>query len=527
MDLLGLEIFFDAPRAEFAAEAGLLVAAPRCFDVRGLHVVDPYNARAQRLHHTEGLEYIASPHCSSQAIRRVVGNLHGIFFVVEWDHRRNRAEDFFACDAGAIVDVVKDRGLHVVALGELLGAPAAEGELGFFLAHVKVRANTVVLFLADQRAHLGVAIERRAQLDLFRFLGHGIDEFLVNRLLDQDAAACRTDLALVDEDAEQRAVDGGLEIGVGEKDVGRLASEFKRDAFHSVRRLLHDDLADRRAAREGNFVHVGMLYERGAGGFSEAGNDVYDSRRKPNLAEPFRKLECRQGRLLGGFQHAGAPGGQRGRQFPGGHQQRVIPRDDLPCNADRFFHGEADCVVGHRVHEAKNLRGQAAVILEASRGVVDVVFSFDNRLAGVAALELGQHREVLANLVGQAEQNPTALLRRSCRPRALCEGSLGGGHYTIDVVGVRVRHLRNDFFGSRIVDGEGFRGLARDPFPVDVHLVRFDFGLDSTGHKSSAHLMGSDFFIRSAVAFSKAAGLCPAGPFDSAQGRLTRASAPT
>src|ERR1019366_5346817 len=32
------------------------------------------------------------------------------------------------------------------------------------------------------------------------------------------------------------------------------------------------------------------------------------------------------------------------------------------------------------------------------------------------------------------------------------------------------------------VDGKGLRGFARDPFAVDEHLVRADFGLDSAGH---------------------------------------------
>src|SRR4029077_15282466 len=128
------------------------------------------------------------------------------------------------------------------------------------------------------------------------------------RLLDQDAASGRADLSLVDEDTEQRTVGGGLEVGIGEKTVGRLAAEFKRDPFHSVCRLLHDDLAHTRAAGKCDLVHIWMLYERRASGFSAAGNDVHDSRVKSYLAKPFRKLECRQGRLLGRLQDARASG---------------------------------------------------------------------------------------------------------------------------------------------------------------------------------------------------------------------------
>ena len=68
-------------------------------------------------------------------------------------------------------------------------------------------------------------------------------------LLHQDAAAGGADFALIDEDAEERAVDGGFEIGIGEENVGRLAAEFERDALHRVGGLLDDDACRRRRCR--------------------------------------------------------------------------------------------------------------------------------------------------------------------------------------------------------------------------------------------------------------------------------------
>ena len=46
-DLLGLEVVVEAPAAEFAADAGLLVAAPGRFGERGLRAVDPDDAGAE------------------------------------------------------------------------------------------------------------------------------------------------------------------------------------------------------------------------------------------------------------------------------------------------------------------------------------------------------------------------------------------------------------------------------------------------------------------------------------------------
>ena len=165
------------------------------------------------------------------------------------------------------------------------------------------------MLFADQRAHLGFAFERRTELDLFCLLGHGVDEILVNRLLYQDAAAGRANFALIDEYAEESAVDGGFEIGVGEKDIGRFAAEFERHALHGIRSLFDDDLSYGGATGEGNFIDVRMLDERSAAGFAETGDDVDDPRRQAAVGEMFREFESGQRSLFGGLEHAGAAGG--------------------------------------------------------------------------------------------------------------------------------------------------------------------------------------------------------------------------
>src|SRR5229473_3678296 len=66
--LLGLKIFFDAPRPKFAAKARLLVSPPRRFDISRLHVIHPHDARAQRLHRAHGLENVASPDGSGETV---------------------------------------------------------------------------------------------------------------------------------------------------------------------------------------------------------------------------------------------------------------------------------------------------------------------------------------------------------------------------------------------------------------------------------------------------------------------------
>src|SRR5439155_10016672 len=112
------------------------------------------------------------------------------------------------------------------------------------------------------------------------FGGHGIDEFLVDRTLDEDAAAGRTHLPLVDEHAEERAVDGRLEVGVGEKDVRRLAAELQRYFLQRSCSAAHDRLSDVDAAGERNLVDVRMLDYRGAGALADSRDDVHDTGRQ-------------------------------------------------------------------------------------------------------------------------------------------------------------------------------------------------------------------------------------------------------
>src|SRR6516164_6206662 len=118
--------------------------------------------------------------------------------------------------------VIEDRRLHVVAFGQGRRPAASDGDLGFGLADFQVRLDAVVLFLADERPHFGFALEWRAELDTPGLLRHRLHETRVDGALYEDAAACRAYFTLVDEDTEQGAVDGRIEVGVGEENVGRL-----------------------------------------------------------------------------------------------------------------------------------------------------------------------------------------------------------------------------------------------------------------------------------------------------------------
>src|SRR2546429_1562035 len=220
MDLLGFQILFYSPRPQFSSEAGLLVASPWCFHISGLHVIHPYDAGAQRFHSPESFENVSRPHSCGQAVRRIVRNPDRILLIFKRNHSCDGTEDLFSRNSRIIIGVIKDCRFDVVAFRELLRTTAAAGQLAFLLAHFLVGTYPVILLFTHKRSHFRIAVQRRAQLDLLRLLGHSIDKFLVNRFLYQDSASGGADFTLIDEDPKKRTVYGSLEIRVSKENIG-------------------------------------------------------------------------------------------------------------------------------------------------------------------------------------------------------------------------------------------------------------------------------------------------------------------
>src|SRR5205085_3209823 len=182
------------------------------------------------------------------------------------------------------------------------------------------------------------------------------------------------------------------------ENVGRLAAEFQRDTLHGICRLLYDDFAYRRTTCKCHLVDIGMSDDRRTTGLTEARHYVDDTRRDTDFLEPLRELENSERGLLRRFQDAGASSRQCRSQFPCSHKKRVIPRNNLPRHTDRLFQRQTHSIVGDWVDIPEYLCGQAAVILEACRNVVDVEFGFHNRLSSITTFNLRQLRRILPNL---------------------------------------------------------------------------------------------------------------------------------
>src|ERR1700733_6288565 len=107
-----------------------------------------------------------------------------------------------------------------------------------------------------------------------------------------------------------------------------------------------------------------MRYECGACGFTEAVDDVHHSRRQAYFLKIICEFERRQRGLFGWFEHAAAAGGNRWCELPRGHEQWIVPRNNLRGDPDRFAQREAERVGRDRVHVAGDFRRESTVILE-------------------------------------------------------------------------------------------------------------------------------------------------------------------
>ena len=102
----------------------------------------------------------------------------------------------------------------------------------------------------DQRAHLRRGVQAAPEPDPGHVLGQPLDAAGRRRgAVDHQPGARGADLALVAERRARGAAQRGVEVGVGEDDVGRLAAQLQREPLHVGRRRALDRLADRGRAR--------------------------------------------------------------------------------------------------------------------------------------------------------------------------------------------------------------------------------------------------------------------------------------
>ena len=98
---------------------------------------------------------------------------------------------------------------------------------------------------------------------------------------------------------------------------------------------MHDVRAHRGGTGEGDLGDALAGGQGFAGFFAETVHHVQYARRQ-QVADHFHQHVDAQRSLLGGLEHHAVAGGQGRGEFPRGHQQGEVPRDDLADHAQRF-----------------------------------------------------------------------------------------------------------------------------------------------------------------------------------------------
>ncbi len=125
-------------------------------------------------------------------------------------------------------------------------------------------------------------------------------------------------------------------------------------------------------------------------------------------------------RLLGRLQHDAVSRGERRGELPRRHQDREVPRDDLPDHAERLVIVVGDGVVidlRQRAFLGADASGEIAEMIDGERNVGEGRLA--DRLAVVDGLDRGEHLEVLLHAVGDFVEDLGALGRRGVAPGVL------------------------------------------------------------------------------------------------------------
>ena len=296
-----------------------------------------------------------------------VGPPHQFVGVGKLQHRKHWPKNFLAGNCHFVLDVCKHGGLDKEALrAHSLATGCAGG--AFLLALRDVTHDLVKLRLIHLGPLLGGRIERIAHLSRPALSDDRLDKRIVNRILHKEAGACAAALPLIQVDAHVSTGGRRGQVRIGKNDIRALATEFKRQPFERIGGLPHDDLCRLTGACKRHLVDAWMLHDRCPGSRPKARHNVDHAIGNARLLGQPRQPQARQRRLLGRFHHHGAAGGKRRPPLPSRHQNRKVPRNNLPRHAHGLAAGVGEKVAAHGDRLAVNLVGPACVIAQRLQG---------------------------------------------------------------------------------------------------------------------------------------------------------------
>ena len=190
-----------------------------------------------------------------------------------------------------------------------------------------------------------------------------------------------------------------------------------------------------------------------------------------DLGRELGDPQHRERRLRIGLEHDRAAGGERRRELPGRHQQRVVPRHDLRGDADRLLLRVEEQRAADRVRAAGDRRDRRGEVAEVLGRAGDLRLDRRDRLADVARLELGELLAVRGDRVGERMQQARALGRRASCPRPRRRRARAAATARSTSASPPIAARREQVAGRRLAQFAHLPRCGLDGLAVDVEAV--------------------------------------------------------
>jgi hypothetical protein len=419
--------------AEFSSNSTLFVSSEWKLVVEHVIAVHPDCAGLESVGNAEGGVEVLGVDSGSETVSGVVGEVKDLSLVLELGNSADGAENLLLHDLHVGADVGEDGGLDEVTLvTETLTTDLDGGTL--VLAGLDVAHDAVVLELRDLRTLEGLLVEWVTNLVLLSSLLEGSEELVVDGLLDEDTGTSTAALAVVVVDTEVDPVNGLLDVGVLEDDVGGLATKLEGDLLEvGGSSSLHDLSANDGGTSEGDLVNVHMRGESGTGSLAVTGDKVEDTGRETSLLDELSEDESGERSLLSSLHDDSVTSGQSRSDLPCQHEKGEVPRDNLTADTDRLGSGVVEHIGSNINCLALDLVGPTTVVSEAANNGTDIATGVGDGLSVVERLNSGEEVEVLLGEVGKLEEEVASGLGSSLPPLAV-EGLAGSSDSQVDIL---------------------------------------------------------------------------------------------
>ena len=208
-------------------------------------------------------------------------------------------------------------------------------------------------------------------------------------------------MALIKKDPIDDPLNRLIDWRIFEDNVGRLSTQLESISFVRPRHRTTDRLSNSGRTSKRNLIDARMLHQS-LSGFTVSADNVHHSCWKFGIFQQLRQFQRGERRGLSGLQHHRVATSQGRSDFPGRHQEREIPRNDLPYHTQRlrFFprKGVVQFIRPSGVIE-KVCRGQRNIDIATLANWLSAIHRFDDgKLPGSFLQKASDPKEILPTL---------------------------------------------------------------------------------------------------------------------------------